>query len=35
MPSHLAYGPRGSRGVIPPNTDLMFELEIKGIAEDK
>lgn len=28
IPSHLGYGDQGSRGVIPPNTDLFFELEI-------
>jgi cyclophilin family peptidyl-prolyl cis-trans isomerase len=27
VPSHLAYGAQGNRG-IPPNTDLLFELEI-------
>ncbi len=27
VPSHLGYGERGSRGV-PPNTDLIFELEM-------
>ncbi|VAW18770.1 Peptidyl-prolyl cis-trans isomerase [hydrothermal vent metagenome] len=27
IPSHLAYGAQGNRG-IPPNTDLLFELEI-------
>ncbi len=28
VPSHLAYGEQGSRGVIPPNSDLWFQLEI-------
>ncbi len=32
IPSHLGYGEQGSRGVIPPNADLLFELEI---VEDK
>ncbi|QHI39025.1 putative peptidyl-prolyl cis-trans isomerase [Kordia antarctica] len=27
LPSHLAYGERGNRG-IPPNSDLVFEIEI-------
>jgi len=27
VPSHLGYGPQGNRG-IPPNTDLIFEMEI-------
>ncbi|WP_271765871.1 peptidylprolyl isomerase [Aquimarina algiphila] len=30
IPSHLAYGERGAR-TIPPNTDLIFELEIMNI----
>ncbi len=32
LPSHLAYGERGNRG-IAPNTDLTFILEITEIAE--
>ncbi|WP_109300439.1 peptidylprolyl isomerase [Aquimarina sp. AU474] len=31
LPSHLAYGERGT-GPIPPNTDLIFELEIVEIV---
>ena len=31
IPSHLAYGPQGY-GPIPPDTDLIFELEITDIA---
>lgn len=30
IPSHLAYGPQGS-GPIPPNSDLVFDLEIVGM----
>lgn len=32
LPSHLAYGERGNR-VIPPNTDLIFIIEMIGIQE--
>jgi cyclophilin family peptidyl-prolyl cis-trans isomerase len=32
LPSHLAYGERGNRG-IKPNTDLTFIIEIKEIME--
>ncbi|AYN68499.1 peptidylprolyl isomerase [Euzebyella marina] len=32
IPSHLGYGPQGT-GPIPPNADLVFDLEIAGIAE--
>jgi len=34
IPSHLGYGAQGGgRGAIPPNADLVFDLEISGIAE--
>ncbi len=33
IPSHLGYGERGAGRVIPPNTDLIFELEIMGVQD--
>lgn len=33
VPSHLAYGPGGAGGVIPPNANLIFQVEMVGIAE--
>ena len=31
-PSGKAYGPRGAGGLIPPNADLQFEIEMLGFG---
>lgn len=33
IPSHLAYGAQGAGNIIPPNSDLVFELELVEIVE--
>ncbi len=33
IPSALAYGESGAGNVIPPNSDLIFDIEIVGIAQ--
>ena len=32
IPSHLGYGPQGG-GPIPPDADLVFDLEITGLTQ--
>jgi cyclophilin family peptidyl-prolyl cis-trans isomerase len=33
IPSHLGYGANGAGNVVPPNTDLVFELELVGVEK--
>jgi peptidylprolyl isomerase len=35
VPPSLGYGPRGAGGVIPPNAELMFDVELVGLSEPR
>ena len=33
LPPDLAYGDRGAGNVIPPNTPIMFDIEVVEVAD--